>query len=160
ESQRKSDTLGPVWREKKAKARADRSVQTTQVPGWLEVVGRRRVGHLVVGGEFRVIPEKKAVVNRVFDLAVLGHGSRAIVRELNREGVPALRRSGVWSWGAVAALLNNRAVLGEYQPHKGRGSRKLRKPDGPPIPEFFPAIVTPERFEAARAAVVARRGKG
>jgi hypothetical protein len=78
-------------------------------------------------------------------------------KKLNREGVPTIGRGKHWATSSVAKLLGNRAAIGEYQPHKGRGPK--RRPDGPPVPGYFPAAVTEAEFYAARAALGDRRGK-
>jgi hypothetical protein len=62
-----------------------------------------------------------------------------------------------WARSYVAKLLSNRAVIGEYQPYKGRG--KKRRPDGQPIARYYPAIITEDQWYAARAAMANRRAK-
>jgi hypothetical protein len=51
--------------------------------------------------------------------------------------------------------LNDRRAVGEYQP-RTRG----RRPDGPPVPGYFPAAVTEEEYGAAQAGADKRRKKG
>ena len=47
-----------------------------------------------------------------------------ITKKLNAEGVPVIGKAGHWARSYVAKLLNNRAVVGEYQPHTGRGAKR------------------------------------
>jgi hypothetical protein len=63
--------------------------------------------------------------------------------------------------------LANRAVLGEYQPHRwidGKSAadgRTRRVPDGPALLDYFPAIIDPALFHKAREARAARdKGAG
>jgi hypothetical protein len=57
----------------------------------------------------------------------------------------------------VGKILANRAVVGEYQPYKGRGRK--REKDGKSIAGYYPAILSEEEWYAARAALASRRGK-
>jgi hypothetical protein len=58
----------------------------------------------------------------------------------------------------VAKILQNRAVLGEYQPHVGRG--KNRKPDGEPISNYYPTVISQDEWDAAQGAKKSRELKG
>lgn len=147
ESRMKSERVGAAWRRKKEKA-AEGVPLTRQVPAWLTVEGER----------FKVVKAKADAVRRVYRMAVDGHGIGVITKRLNAEGVPPIARGTKWARSYVAKLLTNRAVVGEYQPHTGH-SGATRKPDGPPIPGYFPAIVTEELWFAARSAMADRRNK-
>jgi hypothetical protein len=96
-------------------------------------------------------------VRRVYDLAIAGYGLGVITKKLETEGVPVIGRAEHWARSYVAKLLRNRAVIGEYQPYKGRGTK--REPDGKPIAGYFPAIVTEAQWYAARGAMESRRTK-
>jgi hypothetical protein len=50
----------------------------------------------------------------------------------------------------------SRSVLGEYQPTKGR---KGTEPDGDPVPDYYPAVVTMTAWSMAHASQ-AQRGTG
>src|SRR5262249_39592002 len=79
-------------------------------------------------------------------------------KKLNAEKVAPIGRVGYWGRSYVAKLLTSRAAIGEYQPHTGRGGK--RRPDGAPIPNYFPAAVSEDEWHAARAALTSRRHKG
>lgn len=154
ESAMKSKRCGEAWAAKKRDAAREKRPITRVVPAWVEVQG----------GGFRLIPEKAEAVRRVYRMARDGCGVNLIVKTLNTEGVPAIsqgkRRGRYWSSSYVAHILSTRATIGEYQPHKGkwrRGNPKARQPDGPPIPNYFPAVVTEDEWHATRAAVTSRR---
>jgi hypothetical protein len=164
ESAMKSERVGATWSEKKAEARQNRSVQTSRLPAWLEVVGRQRVGKYVRGGELRPIPQRVAVVKRIFALACSGYGLGLIVKQLTNDGVAPMggkrRRSKdgkdytpEWSKAYVRKILTGRAVLGEYQPRKGT------EPEGPPIPDYYPVVVDEETWHRAQGALASRKDK-
>jgi DNA invertase Pin-like site-specific DNA recombinase len=98
ESAIKSERCGGAWSEKKRRAR-DREAQkptarmgegrravTRRLPGWVELQG----------GEPVLIPERAAVVKRIFGLVIAGYGQMSIIKRLTEEGVPAFgAREGV-----------------------------------------------------------------
>jgi hypothetical protein len=55
----------------------------------------------------------------------------------------------------IADILKDRRAVGEYQPRLLRG----RHADGEPIPNYFPAVVSEEKWLAARAGAAQRRRK-
>jgi hypothetical protein len=102
-------------------------------------------------------------------MAASGMGKRLIARRLNERKVPTFSETTpAWAHSTVQKILFNRAVLGEYQPYKGRPGRKgngtkingeslKRVPDGPPRLGFFPAIVSQDLWGKAHASMSARR---
>jgi hypothetical protein len=55
--------------------------------------------------------------------------------------------------------LRNRAVLGEWVPHRLLNGKRV--PVGEPVPDYYPAVVSQSAFNAARASVEAKnRNKG
>lgn len=154
ESEMKSKRVGDAWAEKRREA-AERIV-TRRLPGWV----RYADGKLVLD------PAKAATVRRVFGMAREGMGVHAIAQTLNGERVPVLgrtvfkRRPVVWSETSVYCLLTSRATIGEFQPHRGHGSRKHRQPAGPPIPNYYPAVIDADEWHATRAALKSRTRHG
>ncbi len=151
ESAMKSERVGGAWREKKLAAARDGTPLTARTPSWLRLVN----------GRWKVVGPAAKAVRMVFRLATEGHGIGVITKRLNAEGVPTIgtgkRAAGQWARSYVAKLLGNRAVVGECQPHTRRGGK--RRPDGDPIPNYFPAIVTEAEWYAARAGMAARRNR-
>jgi hypothetical protein len=156
ESAAKSMRNGEAWKRKRKAARESRAVATHRLPAWVEERG----------GKLELIPSRAAVVKHIFHLAAAGYGYLAIIRRLTEEGVPAFGEavvrpgkkrsqfSGQWTLPYVARLLNDRRAVGEFQPC-GRG----RKPEGDPIPGYFPAAVTEDEYWAAQAGADVRRKK-
>jgi DNA invertase Pin-like site-specific DNA recombinase len=150
ESAMKSERVGEAWRGKKRRAAERKEPATARCPAWLRLVD----------GKWEEIPAAVAALRRVLDLARL-HGFGALVKQLNTQRVPPLSRhkkaAGHWTRSYVAKLLNDRRLVGEYQPYTGRG--KKRRPDGPPVPGYYPAVWTEEEWYAARAGVAGRRNR-
>src|SRR5262249_44908445 len=63
-----------------------------------------------------------------------------------------------WARSYVAKILSNRAVLGEYQPHTRRAGQ-TRRPEGEPIANYFPRVISDQEWYAAKAALAGRKGK-
>lgn len=123
-SRKLKDRVGKGWAKKKRSGK----VVTSKVPFWLEV----KDGKIVETAQV-------ALVREWFRLAAMGRGSKRISCEAG---------------GALATIqktLSNRAVLGEYQPCKV--VNKKRVPDGEPIAGYFPEIITPTEWTAARAEI-------
>jgi DNA invertase Pin-like site-specific DNA recombinase len=95
------------------------------------------------GTSFEPIPERVAVVQRIFDLASKGRGANSITKTLQREGVKTFGRSQAWHVSYVKKILDNRAVLGEFAPATKRdGKRTFFEV----IQNYYPAIVKREKF--------------
>lgn len=110
-------------------------------------VGKRVSKWLSLDGDKYVVNEERAaIVGRVFEMCIRGHGLVAITQTLNREGVPAFR-DGTWCPSSISDMLKNRTVLGEYQPKDGE----------PPIERFFPQIISEDTYHQAHAAWEGRR---
>lgn len=148
ESRLKSDRIGKAWREKKRLA-AEGVRVTRYAPAWVEPTD----------DGFRLVPDRAAAVGQVFRLAAAGYGLGGIVKRLNGDGVPPIGgKAPHWTRSYVGKILIDRRAIGEYQPRKGREGRG-RKPDGPPVPGYYPAAVTEREWLAARAALAGRRIK-
>jgi DNA invertase Pin-like site-specific DNA recombinase len=141
ESKRKSDLSGPAWRKKKERAR-NGGIVTERLPAWVKIEG----------DQLALIPERAEAVRLIFQLAASGYGTPRIVAKLNKDGVPPIGKSGKWVKGYLGRILRDRRAIGEYQPRKG----KKREPDGDPVPNYFPAVVSEEEFFAARAGAAER----
>ena len=125
-----------------------------------------------------LIPERAAAVRRIFQLAAGGYGIQATIKKLIEEGhkpfgerevvvdqdgktvettargksTPKFKAgpdgrygAGVWNRPYISKILRDRRAVGEHQPC-GKG----RKPDGEPIKNYFPAVVSEEEWNASR----------
>jgi hypothetical protein len=146
ESAMKSERIGAAWRRKKQAAKGG-TPMTPIVPAWLKLDGDRIV----------ILDEAAELVRRIYRMSVGGLGALAIAKRLNREAVPAIGRAGHWSKSSVMDILSNPATYGIYLPRKGAG--RDRVPDGDPVPNYYPAVISQREFFAARAAAASRKGK-
>jgi DNA invertase Pin-like site-specific DNA recombinase len=135
ESAIKSERVGAAWRAKKALARQGKPMGA-RIPAWVE----RRDGRLVA------IPQRAAVVRRIFELTACGYGLSSVVKTMIADKVPPFRAGGHWSRSYISLILRDRRVLGEFQPRFVNG-----QPDGELIRDYYPRIVTEEEWAAARA---------
>lgn len=165
ESRAKSERIRAVWEHKRAKAREVKL--TAKCPAWLKLVGKDR---------FEVIPEVAEAVNRIFDMKLAGKGKHSIVKELNADPTVwkppqgGRNKTGGWRESYVSKILCNRAVIGEYQPcrtvtaeittNNGKTKQKRRVPVGPPIPDYFPPIISREKFNRVQELLKANRELG
>lgn len=161
ESAMKSERVGGAWAEKKRRAgNGEKQKPTERMGDGCEVLTRRLPTWVEErGGKLHLIPAKAKAVRLVFRLAGRdGLGVGAIAKRLNADGVPPLGHAGGWIRSYVYKILTNRAVLGEYQPHTRRGGK--RRPEGDPVPGYFPRVIEDDEWNAARAATDGRKLKG
>lgn len=134
ESKMKSMRLKAAWSEKR-KGLATKKF-SAQCPYWMTLDK--------VNNKFELNKAHVDIVNYIFELAASGLGNYSIVRRLNSEGIKNFGRADSWSTSSVQVLLNNRSVLGEFQPHTK--INKKRVPDGEPVKDYFPVVVSEELF--------------
>lgn len=152
ESKVKSERVGAAWAKKQREA--GERIVTKRLPGWVHLRN----------GKLELDPAKVAVVRRIFQLAISGHGVNAIARELNADDIPTmgrkvfLNRKVRWNETVVYHVLKSRATYGLYQPHKGRNG--TREPVGRPVENYYPAAVTQDIYLQARAAMKGRKRRG
>lgn len=109
-----------------------------QCPGWLKPNGMK-TGYVVV-------PEKAAIIQRIFREAVEGRGLQMIARDLNLECVPMLRawnqRGKIWTRALIRNYLHSTRVVGTYTPCRGElVNGKVRFMPTEPKLGYYPAIV-------------------
>jgi DNA invertase Pin-like site-specific DNA recombinase len=139
ESKTKGLRVGAAWKQKRARA-AQGQPMTARCPAWLRLTADRQTYELIL--------DRAEIVRQIFADSATGLGMYSIATRLNKAGVPAFVGKNGWHRSYIAKTLANRAVLGEFQPHvKIDGDRV---PEGEPIAEYFPAIVSEELFFQAR----------
>ncbi len=145
ESARKSDRLSQAWLNKRRHG-SERKL-TAQCPNWLKLSADRST--------FTIVEEQASKVRRIYADALAGLGAYSIVQHLNQEGVPTFLGKGGWQPSTVNKLLSNKAVVGEFQPHKRLNGKRV--PEGEPIKDYFPAIIPDETFDAVQLARLSRK---
>jgi len=149
ESLVKGQRVGAAWTNKREQASSGRPM-TKWAPAWLTLSPDRT--------RYEVIPERVEVVRSIFEDAAAGIGMYRIAVRLNDSKTPIFNPSNGWHQSYVSKILSNRAVLGEFQPHKRVDGKHL--PDGEPIDGYFPEIVDRELFYRAQNGKAQRRVNG
>jgi len=123
---------------------------TSRAPAWLEVVD----------GGFLIKEGADATLNTIFDMCINGMGSYSITKHLNSnlDQYPTLSGGLGWNLAYIAKILTSRHVIGELQPFSSVGGE--REEVGDPIRDYFPMVVSEEKFLLARAAIAGRRISG
>jgi DNA invertase Pin-like site-specific DNA recombinase len=145
ESSRKSDRLCQAWKAKRASV--GQKKLTARCPSWLSLKPDRT--------GFDVIEDRAAVVRRIFDEAASGIGTYTIVRRLNQDGVPTFAGKGGWQSSTVNKILSSAAAVGTFQPNRVEGGKRV--PEGEPIRNYFPRIVSQHVFESAQRGRLERK---
>ena len=159
ESDTKSKRLSASWQNKRRLA-AQGQVVSSWVHPWLRVVGAKKIGTRkdFSAAKVVVVEERARVVRQIFKWAKGGWGYQRIAKELRLRRVPAWGRAG-WSTTRIAKIIKNRAVIGEFQPCRYvGGAYGKRVPDGAPLPDYFPRIVSDRDFDDAQPAVTGNPG--
>jgi DNA invertase Pin-like site-specific DNA recombinase len=145
EADTRRDRIEKKWQERRANAATERV--TSVCPAWLRPLK---------DNGFEPIPERVAVVRRIFELSASGVGNTIICRRLNEEGIPTFgkqwekKKAGNKGWfsGTINRILSSRSVLGEFQPHRRIDGKHV--PEGDPIAAYYPRIVSDELFYKAK----------
>jgi len=150
ESATKSNRSRDNWTRKRKASAEGKRIVTRRCPAW--------VRPLPDESGFVLNEQRAKVVRRIFAETLAGKGSRQIEAGLNRDGVPVFgegkRVALHWHRTYVRKILDSRAVIGEFQPHRreiGEDGRKVRVPDGDPIKNYFPPVISKEDFDAVQA---------
>lgn len=157
ESATKAKRLAAAWGAKRAYAAS--KPLTGIVPAWL------RLDH--EASQIVIRPERAAIVQRIFDMAVAGVGQHKIAETLNREGIPTWgtngRQGAQWHRSYIAKILANPAVIGRMIPHRidHDGGTKRRVPMEA-VEGYFPIVISRETWDdvqALQASKGAARGR-
>lgn len=150
ESAAKAGRLSQVWSQKKKAAAESGKIMSRECPKWLIVNEDKSA--------FVVLEDRAESVRKVFDMRINGHGVVSIVNRANKEKWPVPGKGDTWHTSLVGRLLNNRALLGEYQPYKSGSEDDKRIPVGEPVQNYYPLIIDEQTFLRAQA-VRERKGE-
>jgi DNA invertase Pin-like site-specific DNA recombinase len=147
ESLTKSRRLKEAWKAKRG--RIGDAKLTEIAPAWLKLNEDRTA--------YSLVPDRVQLVQRMFEWSKDGIGSETIARRLNQQGLSnwGTRSADQWHASYIKKILDNRAVLGEFQPHTLIDGKRV--PEGDPAFDYFPRIVADEDFVLAKAARQSRR---
>ncbi|GAA0452683.1 MULTISPECIES: recombinase family protein [Sphingomonas] len=138
ESQAKSERVGEAWRIKRERGGA----MTKICPAWLRLKADR--------SGYELIPDRAAVVRRIFADIDAGVGKFTIANSLNAEGVEpwgtGKKKGNGWHASYIHKIITNMACVGDYQPHRKAKADVRRTPDGEIIRGYFPAVIDEATF--------------
>ncbi len=171
ESQEKGSRVKEAWNSKKKRAAMYGEISTSRVPLWLRVnKSLDSTGHTI--RTIEEIPERIAVVREIFRLSDGNIGAVATARILTEKNTPTFTRDGArknsnygdfWQVTYVRKILENRSVMGFYQPMQWEisGDAKRRRiSDGPEIKGYFPEIISSELFDRVQVKKDSRKLEG
>ncbi|MDW9931993.1 recombinase family protein [Sinorhizobium meliloti] len=142
ESEVKARRLREAWSAKR-KAAGVKPLSALS-PGWVRLREDR--------SGFDAIPERAAIVRRVFDMTLEGIGQHTIATKLNREEVPVFGRGKMWQRSYINKMLQDPAVIGNFTPHRVEriDGKKVRVPTET-LEGYFPAVIAHETFDRVMA---------
>ncbi len=151
ESATKARRLREAWGSKRKNA-TDRPL-TRLCPGWMRLREDR--------SGFDLIPERAAIVQRIFRLTLEGVGQHSIASTLNREGVEVFGRGRHWHRSYIKKMLDDQSTIGIYTPHTVQriDGKRVRTPTEP-IENYFPAAIDRETFERVKGLTSGRAVRG
>lgn len=138
ESRIKSDYSKASWENRRNLARTTKAPLTGECPNWLRVVD----------GKYEVLEDRAASIREIYALAKDGWGISRLVGYANENKLPPPGKQGTWHLSLIKRSLTNRAVIGEFQPHRYEG--RSRVPVGEPIKDYFPVIIDPDLFHTVQ----------
>lgn len=108
------------------------------------------------------VPDRVAVIRRIFELADGGASSPKITRALNGDAVPCFSWSipkpwAPWQVSYVTKLLGDRRVIGEHQAYRYEGGTKVKVYEV--LPNYYPPVIDPDQFARVQAGKAVRRNK-
>lgn len=170
ESRKKAERVAAAWTAKREAARngEEQLQRNHRRPKWIE---------LAADGSFFVPEAKARIVRMVFENRIAGIGKGLTAKKLNELSqsdsayapwelnAGARKAPQMWTPTYIGRMLQNRAVLGEWQPfHRPRKGGAT--PAGEPISDFYPQVIDPATFARANAKRIASslkhqgRGRG
>jgi DNA invertase Pin-like site-specific DNA recombinase len=147
ESQRKSERVRAARENAVELARQGGKMITSQCPAWLKASPQKK---------FEKIPEAAVAIKRIYDLKLQGVGYGGIAKKLN--GETGWKPSNGWRHSYIKKIIQNRAVIGEFQPHQLIDGK--RQPTGDPVTDYYPQVVDTTIFYAVQKQLKGNRGKG
>jgi DNA invertase Pin-like site-specific DNA recombinase len=149
ESQTKSQRIRAAWANKRANARI--KPVTAMASAWVKLSKDRT--------HFEVIEPRARIIRRIFEECANGLGVYSVVRRLNAEKIPSFGGGrGGWQLFYVRKVLRSRQVLGEYQPHRRVGGKRV--PEGPAVEGYLPRVIDDDLFWRCQDAIAQRRKGG
>lgn len=148
ESNQKSERIKATIKIRQDRAREKGAQKRTQVcPSWLNLSEDRT--------EYLIDEKKSKIVQRIFNMKIYDRlGNQSIAKKLNELSIKPIGKTKIWGLTAIANILKNRAVLGEFQPMSriiDDTGRRVDTPYGDLIEDYYPRILSNEDFKTAQS---------
>ncbi|ATI46680.1 hypothetical protein CO725_13670 [Vibrio parahaemolyticus] len=141
ESQRKSDLISAVFKDKVKTLKSGGKVQFTYIlPGWIDNNGTKKDPDFVLN-------EKVETVKMIIDMYLGGETMGHIARILNEKQVPQIarkktkNRTNSWNSAKISHLLTNQTLLGKL----------YIRTTGDVIEDYYPAVITKDEWDLIQA---------
>jgi DNA invertase Pin-like site-specific DNA recombinase len=153
ESFAKSERLTDLWRRmrKDRQGESPKKVEpfNKRCPSWLEWNDTKN--------DFTIKPHARRSIKYIFKRATEGIGQKQLVQELQEKFEP-LGYSGQWNTSFLSKVMRDKAVIGELQPYTTNEDEERVKV-GPPIPNYYPAVIDEGLFYRVQQDLDSRRQK-
>lgn len=156
ESSSKGYRVSKAWKHKQDNARENKTPLGNACPAWLALED----------GQYKTINSRVELIRRIFELSNTGWGRIKIVKQLNKENIKpwgspeysdsgkVRNKSGKWGTSTIAKILQNKAVIGEYQPHQALNGQRV--PVGDPVKDYYPKIIDDALFYSTQSRISER----
>jgi len=123
-------------------------------------------GYQYENGKYVIVSEEAALIQKIFQLYMEGHGYNAIAKRLNDEGFET-RNGKPWYQSTIMAILRNTAYTGDlllqktYRENHMTKRKRFNQGEHPMfwVEEAHEAIISKETFDAVQMEIV-RRASG
>jgi DNA invertase Pin-like site-specific DNA recombinase len=144
ESATKGRRVGAAWEAKRQRAKDTGEALTARLPAWLRLAPDTR--------QVELVPERAAIVERIFRETLEGKGQHLIAHSLNTEGISPWGRGAYWHRSYITKILGNEAVAGNFTPHTVEyvDGKRTRKPQET-LQGYFPAAISESLWSDVQA---------
>lgn len=145
------------WKRKREEARKEGKLLTKKYPMWLRYDEKEK--------KFIPIAERVKTIKKIYELAFKDYGKSYIANRLNESNrdMPntyPVWRGKIWQASSISKILRNRQLIGKFQPHhyiKNPGEKRKRVPQGEPIENYFPKVISERLFYAVQEKLSKRK---
>lgn len=146
QSREKSKRVTYAWLSRRERVREGKQIYTKRTPAWIYYDEKTNC--------LKLNDDAAQAIRHIFKRTCEGIGQVQLVKELNRTFKPFTKKkpnhnAPRWNTSYISKILNDRSVLGEFQPHTSADG-KSRIPDGEPLGGYFPRVISDEIFYQAQ----------
>lgn len=146
QSREKSRRVAYAWISRREDTRQGKRLFTKRTPAWIYFDEKSR--------QLKLDVKAAKAIRFIFEQTAEGIGQVQLVKALNAKFPPITKQKPNhnpprWNTSYICKILNDRSVIGEFQPHT-LSDGKTRTPDGEPIKGYFPRVVSDQLFYQAQ----------